>query len=128
MKASNTLDSVITENGRSFVRHYLQDVGSSLGTGALERKDPDDGYEHLYEGAPLVKRMLTLGFYIRPWQYMSYPKAPEVGRFEGDALRAGGVEGAGPGQRGPPRQGRRYVLGGAPRHGLHRRDGPCRGQ
>jgi hypothetical protein len=84
MKASNTLDSVITESGRSFVRHYLQDVGSSFGTGALERKDPDDGYEHLYEGAPLVKRMLTLGFYIRPWQVMNYPKAPEVGRFEGD--------------------------------------------
>ncbi len=76
MKASNTLDSVITENGRSFVRHYLQDVGSSLGTGALERKDPDDGYEHLYEGAPLVKRMLTLGFYIRPWQVHVLPESP----------------------------------------------------
>jgi hypothetical protein len=84
MKASNTLDTVIKENGRSIVRHYLQDVGSSFGTGALEKKDPDDGYEHLYEGAPLVKRMLTLGFYLRPWQYMSYPDAPEVGRFEGD--------------------------------------------
>jgi hypothetical protein len=84
MKAGNTLDSVVTENGRSVVRHYLQDVGSTFGTGALEKKDPDDGYEHLYEGGPLVKRMLTLGFYIRPWQYMSYPKAPEVGRFEGD--------------------------------------------
>jgi hypothetical protein len=84
MKAGNTLDTVITENGRSLVRHYLQDVGSSFGTGALEKKDPDDGYEHLYEGAPLVKRLFTLGFYIQPWQYMSYPKAPEVGRFEGD--------------------------------------------
>ncbi|HEX2344607.1 MAG TPA: hypothetical protein VHI98_29325 [Vicinamibacterales bacterium] len=84
MKAGNTLDSVITEGGRSFVRHYLQDVGSSFGTGALERKDPDDGYEHLYEGAPLVKRLFTMGFYIQPWQYMPYPKAPEVVRFEGD--------------------------------------------
>ncbi len=27
MKAGNTLDTVITENGRSYVRHYLQDVG-----------------------------------------------------------------------------------------------------
>jgi hypothetical protein len=84
MKAGNTLDTVVKENGRSIVRHYLQDVGSSFGTGALERKDPDDGYEHLYEGAPLVKRMLTLGFYIRPWQYKPYPDAPELGRFEGD--------------------------------------------
>ena len=43
MKAGNTLDTVITENGRSVVRHYLQDVGSTFGTGALERKEPDDG-------------------------------------------------------------------------------------
>ncbi len=34
MKAGNTLDTVITENGRSVVRHYLQDVGSTFGTGA----------------------------------------------------------------------------------------------
>ena len=34
MKAGNTLDTVIEENGRSVVRHYLQDVGSTFGTGA----------------------------------------------------------------------------------------------
>ncbi len=34
MKAGNTLDTVIVENGRSVVRHYLQDVGSTFGTGA----------------------------------------------------------------------------------------------
>jgi hypothetical protein len=84
MKAGNTLDTVIEEKGRSVVRHYLQDVGSTFGTGALEKKEPDDGSEHIYEGGPLVKRMVTLGFYLRPWQYIPYPKAPEVGRFEGD--------------------------------------------
>ncbi|MGH9330559.1 MAG: hypothetical protein ACRD09_08960 [Vicinamibacterales bacterium] len=84
MKAGNTLDTVITENGRSILRHYLQDVGSTFGTGALEAKDPDDSYEYLYEGAPLFKRLVTLGFYIRPWQVMGYPKAPEIGRFQGD--------------------------------------------
>jgi hypothetical protein len=31
-----------------------------------------------------VKRLFTMGFYIQPWQYMPYPRAPEVGRFEGD--------------------------------------------
>jgi hypothetical protein len=84
MKAGNTLDTVITENGKAIVRHYLQDVGSTFGTGALEKKDPDDGHEYLYEGDPLLKRWVTLGFYIRPWQYMDYPKAPEIGRFQGD--------------------------------------------
>ena len=84
MKAGNTLDMVITENGRGTVRHYLQDVGSTFGTGALEKKDPDDGHEYLYEGSSLVRRMLTLGFYIRPWQVMSYPDEHEIGRFQGD--------------------------------------------
>ena len=84
MKAGNTLDMVITENGRGTVRHYLQDVGSTFGTGALEKKDPDDGYEYLYEGSSLVRRMLTLGFYIRPWQVMRYPDEHEIGRFQGD--------------------------------------------
>jgi hypothetical protein len=30
-KAGNTLDTLVEENGRSIVKHYLQDVGSSLG-------------------------------------------------------------------------------------------------
>ena len=34
MKAGNTLDSVITEGNRGIVRHYLQDVGSTFGSGA----------------------------------------------------------------------------------------------
>src|SRR5678815_1754353 len=30
-KGANTLDSVITENGKTIVKHYLQDVGSTFG-------------------------------------------------------------------------------------------------
>ena len=52
MKAGNTLDTVVTENGRGVVRHYLQDVGSTFGTGALAPRDGDEGYEYLYEGGP----------------------------------------------------------------------------
>ena len=50
MKAGNTLDTLITENGRSVVRHYLQDVGSTFGTGANAPHDYDEGWEHLFEG------------------------------------------------------------------------------
>ena len=34
MKALNTMDTLITENGRARVRHYLLDVGSTFGIGA----------------------------------------------------------------------------------------------
>ncbi len=85
MKAGNTLDTVVTENGRSVVRHYLQDVGSTFGTGALGPRDGDEGFEHVYEGEPTAKRLLTLGFYIRPWQTLDYEEHPEIGRFTDEA-------------------------------------------
>ena len=50
MKAGNTLDTVVTENGRSVVRHYLQDVGSTFGTGANGPHEYDEGWELLYDG------------------------------------------------------------------------------
>ena len=83
MKAGNTLDVVITENGRSRVRHYLQDVGSTFGTGANAPREYDEGWEHLYEGDLVWKRMVSLGFFIRPWQTVDYEDQPAIGRFEG---------------------------------------------
>ena len=84
MKAGNTLDMVQTEGNRSIVRHYLQDVGSTFGTGALAPRDGDEGYEYLYEGGPMVKRLLTLGLAVSPWQTVDYEEHPQIGKFEGD--------------------------------------------
>jgi hypothetical protein len=83
MKAGNTLDVVVTE-GRGTVRHYLQDVGSTFGTGALAPREGDEGYEYLYEPGPTRARFFSLGFWIRPWQTIDYDEHPEIGRFEGD--------------------------------------------
>jgi hypothetical protein len=83
MKAGNTLDSLITDNGKNVVRHYLQDVGSTFGTGANAPREYDEGWEYLYEGDLLLKRLVTLGFYLRPWQTVDYVENPMIGRFEG---------------------------------------------
>ena len=83
MKAGNTLDVLVTENGKSVVRHYLQDVGSTFGTGANALRDYDEGWEHLYEGDLVWKRLVTLGFYLQPWQTAAYVDNDSVGRFEG---------------------------------------------
>jgi len=83
MKAGNTLDMVITEDGRSRVRHYLQDVGSTFGTGANAPREFDEGWEHLYEGDLVWKRMVSAGFFVRPWQTIHYEDQPAIGRFEG---------------------------------------------
>ena len=83
MKAGNTLDMLVTEHGRSVVRHYLQDVGSTFGTAALGPREFDEGWEQLYEGNVAWKRLVSLGFWIRPWQTVRYEEAAAVGRFEG---------------------------------------------
>ena len=84
MKAGNTLDTVVTENGKSVVKHYLQDVGSTFGTGALNPREGDEGYERLVDLGAVFKRMFTLGLYMRPWQTMDFEEHPEVGRFEAE--------------------------------------------
>ena len=86
MKAGNTLDVVITEGGRGIVRHYLQDVGSTFGTGALAPRDGDEGYEYIYEGGPTWKRFITFGFAVPRWATIDYEEHPEIGRFDGDAF------------------------------------------
>lgn len=86
IKALNTMDTLITENGRSRVRHYLLDVGSTFGIGANGPHDWTDGYENLFDKDKTLKRMVSLGFYLQPWQTAHYEENPEIGRFEGDAF------------------------------------------
>ena len=86
IKAGNTLDTLITVDGRGTVRHYLQDVGSTFGTGANGPHQPDEGWEYLYDGGMTWKRLITMGFLIRPWQTVDYEKHVAIGRFEGTAF------------------------------------------
>jgi hypothetical protein len=86
MKAGNTLDVLVTDNGRGFVRHYLQDVGSTFGSGANGPREYDEGWEHLVEPDLIKKRLITLGFAIKPWQTAQYEDVPAIGPFEGDVF------------------------------------------
>ena len=84
MKAGNTLDTVVEDGGRHRVRHYLQDVGSTFGAGGNGPREWDEGYEYVVDLGPTLKRLASIGFYVRPWQTVPYKVLPEVGRFEGD--------------------------------------------
>ena len=84
LKAGNTLDTLVTENGRSVVKHYLQDVGSTFGMGANGPHDWDEGWEYFYQADTTRKRLLTFGFGLSPWQTVPYMDYESVGRFEGD--------------------------------------------
>jgi hypothetical protein len=82
LKAANTLDSVVTENGKTIVKHYLQDVGSTFGM-CNDLHEWDLSYEYFYDGAGSKKRFFTLGFGLSPWQTVDYVEYPSVGKFEG---------------------------------------------
>src|SRR3954453_20906479 len=82
-KAGNTVDALVEENGRSVVKHYLQDVGSSLGM-ANNPHEWDMGWEDYYDGPATKKRFFSYGFALSPWQTASYIEYPSVNIFEGD--------------------------------------------
>ena len=82
LKAKNTLDTVVTENGKAVVKHYLQDVGSTFGL-CNDLHEWDLSYEYFYDGPGSRKRFFTLGFGLSPWQTVDYKEYPSVGKFEG---------------------------------------------
>ncbi|MEP7116165.1 MAG: hypothetical protein ABI880_01180 [Acidobacteriota bacterium] len=82
LKDANTLDAVVTENGRTFVKHYLQDVGSTFGM-CNGQYEWDLSYEHFIERRSSLKRLLSFGFALSRWQTVPYQEYPSIGKFEG---------------------------------------------
>jgi hypothetical protein len=81
-KAINSLDTLVTENGRAFVRHHLIDFNAALGSAGIGPRDRRDGYEYVAETGPAWKALPAFGFAIRPWMTIDYPRYRGVGRFE----------------------------------------------
>jgi hypothetical protein len=83
LKSMNTLDTLVSENGRSIVKHWLQDVGSTFGM-CNDRYEWDLSWEHFYQGGATAKRLVSFGFALSPWQTVDYTERPSIGKFEGD--------------------------------------------
>ncbi len=84
-KGINSLSTLITENGRSFVRNYLLDFGSALGSAAIGPREGWEGYEALLEEPGTIgKRTLALGFNIPVWRRQDYFESPSIGRLPRD--------------------------------------------
>lgn len=81
-RSANTLDMLIEEEGRQFVRHHLIDFGSTLGAGALIPKRRWDGFEYIVHGGPIAVRVLTLGVLGLEWAGIKYPDEPAVGHID----------------------------------------------
>ncbi|HXW07409.1 MAG TPA: hypothetical protein VD833_19385 [Vicinamibacterales bacterium] len=83
----NSLDMLETTNGRAWVKHYMFDFGSILGSGTVYAQRHRPGHEYIFEAAPGWLSLVTLGLYVRPWMLIDYPEVPKsIGRFEADAF------------------------------------------
>lgn len=69
------------------VKHYLLDVGATLGAAAEGAKKPARGYEYRVDYTWIAKRFVSLGFAVEPWRRVNQETGiPSVGNFESAGL------------------------------------------
>jgi hypothetical protein len=80
-KAINSLDTLVTEQGKTFVRHHLIDFGSALGSGGVAAADRWAGSEYLIEPGSIGRQIIGFGFAMPRWRRAAYFESPAVGRL-----------------------------------------------
>jgi hypothetical protein len=95
--STRTGDFFIPDGEKGFLKHYLIDFGTALGSGQdlnhkITPKDPRSGNEYTMWGDSKsgVKTALSLGLWQRPWLKIRYPypELAEIGRIEADHFSA----------------------------------------
>jgi hypothetical protein len=80
-KAINSLDTLVQQDGRAFVRHHLIDFGSTLGSGGVAPADYWAGTQYLMEPKSTGRQMIAFGFSRPSWHSDAFYEAPSVGRL-----------------------------------------------
>ena len=81
-KGANSMDTYITEDERSYVKHYLMDFGTILGSSARGLQPKHRGYQHEVDPPAHLFRILTLGLYVPGWERVpDTVEYPCIGRF-----------------------------------------------
>ena len=84
-KDGNTLDMYVTENGRSFVRHYLIDFGATLGSASWGPNHVWRGHENDVDPGTITRKLLTLGMLVDDWEKQDHViQYPSVGYFDAE--------------------------------------------
>lgn len=82
-KDHNTLDVMVDEDGRRFVRHYLIDFGSTLGSDGDEPKPVYKGHSYVIDLEQALVSLATLGMRRWSWEKADPAGIPAaVGYFE----------------------------------------------
>lgn len=79
----NTMDTLVTENGYQYIRHYLIDFGSILGSRGDRPKEPWIGHQYSIMHKETALRAFSLGLYVTPWERSEYRNLKGVGLLDG---------------------------------------------
>jgi hypothetical protein len=86
-KPTNTLDTIVVENGIRFIRHFQLDFGNSLGSDGDAPKDARLGHEFvLPTPTAALEQILSLGALPAQWERTHYPKLRSVGNFKSQSF------------------------------------------
>lgn len=88
-REGNTLDMYVEEDGRRFLRHYLIDFGSSLGSDTIHPNIDRIGNEHQLDLGETAKSLFSFGLYRRPWHSTQKVAYRSVGFLESDIFDPG---------------------------------------
>mgnify|MGYP003386726016 CR=1 FL=1 len=80
-RAINNLDILYKDGDRQYIKHYMLDFGSTLGSGTEVANSARSG-SYFFTWKDSAKQLFTLGLVPPYWAFSKYPDLPSVGRFE----------------------------------------------
>jgi hypothetical protein len=80
-RAINNLDTVVTENGHSYIRHFQLDFGSTLGSGTERANSPRSG-AYYFSWHSSARQFFSLGLAPAYWMFARYPHFATIGKIE----------------------------------------------
>lgn len=89
IRERNTLDMYVTQHGRRFLRHFLIDFGSALGSETLFPNTDRVGFEYILDAGEISKALLSLGVYNRPWGHRRKVLYKSIGYIESEMFHPG---------------------------------------
>ena len=85
----NTIDLFVRTRGDSgYVKHFLLDFGSTLGSGDFTNGPFRVGHEYLFDGSAMARTLFSLGAWRRPWEDEPRIYYEEVGHFDASLFEA----------------------------------------
>ena len=89
-RAANTLDMYVTgEDGRSYLKHYIIDMGSTFGSNNMMPHMPKYGNEYVWDPRTIGLSLCALGLYKKGWEDPVPMPYPSLGYFENRTFRPG---------------------------------------